>query len=152
MPRIICTLSLLLVCAPALKAATYSCHWLQHIPVTGVESEDLADRFIYTLDGNEAARVTDTVLRDSNSQSITAEEAARVTHGRYVEVSGRKPFILRAVYWGATQLRPNVSYLGTEVTVALSAGAPQGSCHKTAILANLDFVPSEVYFALWGGQ
>jgi hypothetical protein len=146
-----CALLCLLAVSAAADAKNFDCSWLTPIPVTGVESEDIEGRYVYAVSSDEVRKVIGTELHRSESILITLEEALRLTHGLYREDSGRKPFLLRSVYWRTQYSTAKISRIGSELTTTMSPGTPKGTCHKSAVVVSLDVAPTSVHFALWGG-
>ena len=146
------TLSVLLLglMIPTSYAGGFSCSWLQPVPVTGVESEVIPSEDVYDVASFAETGVLVHDLRDHELILLTTAQATRLTNGRFSAQQGKRPFLIRAVYWQARGSY-SASHRGGELTTSLSPGRPVGICHKSALIVNLSFSPTDVRFALWGG-
>lgn len=135
---------------PTAYAGQFSCNWLRPVPVTGVETEEIPSGDIYDVAIFAEAEVLAHDLRDREYTLLTTEQATRLTNGRFSAQQGKRPFLIRAVYWQARGSH-SASHRGGEVTTSLSPGGPVGICHKSALIVSLSFSPTDVRFALRGG-
>ena len=135
---------------PTSHADQTSCSWLQPIPVTGVESQDIPSEAIFDVASFAETDVLAHDLRDREFTPLTTAQATRLTNGHFRPQQGKRPFLVRAVYWQARGPH-SASHRGGELTTSLSPGRPVGICHRSALIVNLSFSPTDVRFALWGG-
>jgi hypothetical protein len=147
-----CVLALFALATASAQPPRFTCSWLSRIPVTGVESEEVPSSDIYVLDAPAVSTASANELSSRDFVVLSPDRAELLTTGRYRTQTGKRPYLIRAVYWKARGPRYGVSYRGSQVTATLSPGWATGDCHKAALIVNLPFAPSEIYFGLWGGQ
>lgn len=113
---------LMIVVAIPSHPAEFHCDWLRRQPaVTGVESEDIGQEDIYEISDSAEAAVEAGDLRDRVFVPLTSAQASGLTNGRFREQQGKRPYLMRAVYWRHENKR-SVSHIGDEVLISLTTG------------------------------
>jgi len=72
-------------------------------------------------------------------------DRAKLFNDRYEPVSGKEPYLVRAVYGHAGTGRYDLLRRGDDVRVVHGSLGHTSVCHESALVVNLDFEPREVY-------
>jgi hypothetical protein len=77
-----------------------------------VESEEIPSGDIYDVAIFAETEVLAHDLRDRGYTLLTTEQATRLTNGRFSAQQGKRPFLIRAVYWQARGSRSAAHRIG----------------------------------------
>lgn len=77
--------------------------------------------------------------------AMTPESAARLAGTNYRCAKGKKPFLVRAVYFNAGTGGFQFYRLEDTLWVTHESLGERGQVHKSAMVVNLDFIPKEAY-------
>ena len=84
-------------------------------------------------------------LPDKPFAPLTDDQARYFTGTYYRKESGKKTFLIRAVYGQGGTGRYTVSHRGNDILVDHGSLGHQSAFHKSALIVNLDFEPHELY-------
>lgn len=124
-------------------SADIQCSWVRYAPDVAGEWSDLPRSDIYEVTASMHAEA----MRELSSIAALplTVEVASYYNDRYEPAPGKEPYLIRAAYGFAGAGRYGIVRHENDVRVYHSSLGRTNTCRQSALIANIDFVPREVY-------